>query len=213
MRRPTIYAADRANVSPMAMISANSKPRHDREGLTPLARDQVAAFLVANGDQIRLLARKKLTKKTRSTYDSEDVLSSVFRRIDDLAANGTLRPRSDQELWGLIHTITHHAAVSRTRLMERATALSVEDGGYVRHLIDCLSYCGSDDAAMLLIHRMAACLHDSAERQLFYLRVRGANHRGAAAVLGITEVAVRRRWTVARDRLEATKDEWGRLDD
>jgi DNA-directed RNA polymerase specialized sigma24 family protein len=136
-------------------------------------------------------------------YDSDEIVSSVLRRMDVLAADGQVRPRSEGELRALIKTIAQNTAVTRTRMMERAKALMGEDGGYARALMERLARYESDDRAALLVYRMAASLKKAEDRQLLLLVMRGATHRAIAGLLGTTEDASRQRWKKVREELEA----------
>lgn|GEM_PF-968895 len=165
-----------------------------------LTRAAIAEFLIRNEQSIRRIARQKLTRVTRSTFDSEDVMASVLRRMDRLAVEGCLRPRSEGELWALVRTIAANTAVSKSRLMERARRLEAEDGDYARTLVQRLEACAGDDDAQLLVLRMAASLDKERSREVFLLRLRGANHAAVAGLLGISEGASRQAWMeVCRD--------------
>ncbi len=87
----------------------------------PTSRDEIARFVMARKGRIQAIARTKLTKSSRSLVDSEDVVSSVMRRIDTLASRGALYVRTENDLWALITTIVGNYTVSKARLVARAT--------------------------------------------------------------------------------------------
>lgn len=119
-------------------------------------RAAVGAYLLNNADRIRAVARRKLSPRAKHVYDSEEILSSVLRRVDTIVMAGELRPRSEAELWALIDTIAKHNAINRTRLIERARNLLTEDGPYVYELLKRLNAYSSDDEATMLVYRMMA---------------------------------------------------------
>jgi DNA-directed RNA polymerase specialized sigma24 family protein len=164
-------------------------------------RQAVAQFAIDNSAKIRAIARRKLTKVTRTVHDSEDVLSSVLRRLDTMAEGGNLRPRSEQELWGLITVIARNCAVSRTRLIERAKELLTEDGPLAYEVMRRLNACRGDEEATILLRRMMAALPESQDRQIFDLQFRGATHGAIAGLLGISPDACRHRWMAIRRKL------------
>lgn len=168
-----------------------------------LSREAVAAWAMQHQRQIRTLARSRLTSHTRSVFDSEDVFSSVVRRLDGLAKDGAIRPNSEAELWALAKQIALNTAVSKTRLIERARRLLTEDGLLAYEIEHRINACVGDDDAALLVHRMYEALESSADRQIFGLILRGASHRAVAQLLGITEEASRQRWMAVRRRLLA----------
>lgn len=167
----------------------------------PLARQAVANYILTHQERIRAIARRKLTTTTRRVFDSEEVLSSVMRRLDSMAARGTLLPHSEAELWALVEAITKNTAVSKTRLIERTRNLLTEDGLYAYELLRRLNACETDDEATLLVQRMLLSLKEGADRRLVVLRLQGANHRAAADLLRTTEAATRQRWTKVRKEL------------
>ena len=168
-----------------------------------MSREEVAAWAMAHQRQLRTLARSRLTANTRSVFDSEDVFSSVVRRLDGLAAGGALRPHSEAELWALARRIALNTAVSKTRLIERSRILLTEDGPLAYEIERRINVCVGDDDATLLAHRMYEVLESSADRQIFGLLLRGASHRAVGQLLGISEEASRQRWMAIRRRLLA----------
>jgi DNA-directed RNA polymerase specialized sigma24 family protein len=164
-------------------------------------RRAVAQFSMENSDKIRAIARRKLTMATRAVHDSEDVLSSVMRRLDCMAAVGELRPRSEKDLWGLIAVIARNCAVSRTRLIERAKELLTEDGPLAYEVMRRLNACRGDEEATILVRRMMASLPESRDRQILDLQFRGATHAAIAGLLGISVDACRHRWMAIRRKL------------
>lgn len=158
-------------------------------------------FLLAHSDHIRTIARRKLTQAARSVYDSEDVLSTVLRRMDAFVAERRFAPASEDDIWGLIAVIARNAAVSRVRLVARLNQLLSEDGEYGRMVLARAEACRSDREADLLVMQLSTWLPDAASRQLFNLRLRGAAHPAAAAILQITPEAARQRWKTLKDLL------------
>lgn len=169
----------------------------------PALRERLAAYVLAHQSQIRAMARRNLTSDTRTVCDSEDILSSVLRRLDEMANDGVLRPRSERELWALIRTIARNTAVSRTRLIEHARQRLTEDGPYAYELLQRLNTYRSDEEATLLVHRMLASVQDRTNRQVLALMLRGASHRAIGAFLEISEDASRQRWMAVRREIAA----------
>lgn len=164
-------------------------------------RQAIAAWVLDNQDQIRAIARRKLTRSTRSVFDSEDILSSVLRRLDGMAQRGRLQPRNEDELWALVAAIARNTALSKTQLIERVRARVSEDGPYAQEVLRRLNACADDDEATLLVHRMMHTLKQGPDRQILAMMLRGASHRAIAAFLGTTEAASRQRWKRIRDEL------------
>jgi hypothetical protein len=190
------------NESPREAKPSTTSPSVEDALPAPIrSRAELAAFLLERADEIRAVARRKLTNVARSSFDSEDVLSSVVRRMDKLFHDGRLQVATRDELWRLVQAVTSNRAVSFTRLRERMKQLGAEGGAYEQHLANVFSTCESDDEAILTLYQVAARLAQPADRQLFLLRARGANHRAAAAVLGTSEEAARQRWASVRRQI------------
>jgi hypothetical protein len=168
-------------------------------GETP--RTFVARYCLANAERIRAIARRKIPQRSRAVTDSEDVLSSVLRRLDEMGERGTLRLDSESELWGLIEAIACNTAVSKVRMIERARNLLTEDADYANELLRRLQGCPGDDEAMLLLLRMTASIKSPSDRQILTLMHRGASHRAIGDLMGFSEQASRQRWKRIRDEL------------
>lgn len=166
-------------------------------------RKAVAEYLVVHAERIRSVARRKLSAATRSVYDSEEVFSSVLRRVDTLVEKGQLHPRSEAELWALVEAIARNNAINRTKLIERARNLLTQEGPYVYELLKRLNFYASDDEAHVLVYRMLACLPEEVDRRILGLYMRGASHAAIASLLHITVEASRQRWMRIRRELEA----------
>lgn len=184
-------------ISPQDILSATEQG--DIEGV----RGKLARFVLLLAPEIRAAARRKLTKSARTVTDSEDVLSTVLRRVDRLVTEGCFRPQSDEDIHGLVMTVARNAAISKTRLAERAKRLLREDGDYTWWLVRRSEMCRTDEDASSLLNRMMWYLSSERERQVFALRLRGASHRTIGQLLGVSETAVREQWRRMRQELQA----------
>lgn len=173
----------------------------DAGGVT--LREALAAYVMAHKDQIRAVARRRLSPTARRVYDSEEVVSSVLRRLDGMAVRGTLRTNSDQELWGLIKAIARNTIINKSQLLDRAQKLLTEDSEYGYQLVARINACEGDDEATLLVQRMLSSLKNPVDRQILAMVLRGASHRAIAGLLALSEPAVRQKWKSIRDDLLA----------
>jgi hypothetical protein len=175
-------------------------------------RSTLAEYLMRNEVTIRKMARAKLTREVQSISDSEDVFSSVVRRVDLMVVKGTLRPRSLGELWKCIEAITVNLAVDRVRMISRLRQFTAEDGDFAQHVIKRLEGFSSDDQAAILLYRMMMSLPVAEDRQLLDLRIRGATIKAAAGLLGMKFDAASMRWFRLKMKLSKQFEE-GQLDD
>lgn len=175
----------------------------DRSKLPSLSRGELAAFLKSRAMRVRDVARRKLLSRTRRIYDSEDVLSSTIRRMDEMALEGMLRPHNEEELWTLTRTIAQNNAVSKNRMVSRLDRLLQEEGVAFAMVADFIQRRAESEKLEDVLARLAAVLENSTDRQYFFLRMRGATHRAASDALGITHDAGRQRWVGIMARLRA----------
>src|SRR5690606_17681716 len=79
------------------------------------ARQAAAEFLVRHQSLIRRRLRRKLTVSARRLFDSEDLFSTVARRIDQEVERDRLDVASEHELWSLIRKIGENCITDRIR--------------------------------------------------------------------------------------------------
>jgi hypothetical protein len=186
----------------LAAVARGRAGERDAKGDSP-ARAALARFVLENEAKVRAIARRKLPGD-RGVFDSEDVVSSVLRRLDTMAHTGVFAPRSREELWGLIKAIASRTAVDRRRLIERGRNFLTEDGPYAYELLKRLNACPTDDDALMLVLRIMMSIKNQTDRQVFALLHRGASHRAIASALRLpSEEASRQRWSALRRELAA----------
>lgn len=174
----------------------------NRSDIPPVNRESAADFILRNAERIRAVARRNLTRHAQCCVGSDDILSSVLRRVDEMSASQDLRPVSDAELWRLIERITVNTAASYTRVLERATTFLANDGDYAHASRQMQSSTADPEDTVALAHKLLTRLRQDDNHQLFLLRMRGASHAVIAQCLGISETAARKRWsTICRDIL------------
>lgn len=185
----------------------NDPSSPSREHLRPWSPERVAAFIAERQDAIRAIARRKLCSSTKRVYGSEDVVSSVTARLLALAEGGRVRPRNEEEAWGLVQTAVENKSVSRNRLMSQLRHRASDYPEALDILVDRVGACESDDEATLLLLRVMSVLTDSNERGMFLLWLRGASHEVIAQQLGISVVASRQRLSASLARLRGAMAE------
>lgn len=178
-------------------IRKSSQPDVDRRQLLPMDRAQAAQFVLKNADRIRDVARRHLSRHARMQGGSDDIVSSVLRRVDEMASRDLLRPRSDAELWRLIRQITYHTAASYSREMARLYDTVKEAAVSVApHTSAITESLNAQDAAELVTDILAR-LRQEGLHHMFILRAKGVSHPVIAQFLGISADAGRQRWSSA----------------
>ncbi len=171
-------------------------------------RPMLARFVLEHRDEVRAIARSQLRMTTRSVYDSDEIVSTVLRRLDRFVQEGRFSPTSGKDVWTLVSAVTHNTAVSKVRLMERARALVREDGVYATMLVERLNRCQGDDEAASLVTRIMLLIPSEKDRQIVSLRLRGTTHKVTAQLLGLQEAAVRKRWSDTMAYLYSCVKQW-----
>ncbi|MCB9845679.1 MAG: sigma-70 family RNA polymerase sigma factor [Phycisphaeraceae bacterium] len=160
-----------------------------------LSREELASFVLERREQIRAIARAKLPRGVRSVFDSEDVVSTVLRRVDGMIQSGALRARTFMELESLIGVVAENVSITKSRLVEIARHRRLDNESIWEMLEHRAERCAGNEEAAGLLFKMLGSLDGADQRQMFLLRFRGASHRVVARQLGIAEDACRKRWS------------------
>lgn len=183
------------------MHSEGSADVHN-DGGEPLStqRGQVASRLLELAPLIRRRVRDRLSVRGRRLFDSQDLFSTVVRRIDKLVASGDLRATSDGQLVSLVLTVLDNAIVDRQRALRRLEKLEGDDRTWGRQLaseLQSIDAVAQDD----LLASIYESMQSEDERLLLSLRLGGASHEMIGSLLGISAGACRKRWQVLRSRI------------
>ncbi|HZW08664.1 MAG TPA: hypothetical protein VFF69_02065 [Phycisphaerales bacterium] len=167
-------------------------------------REHIADFILRHEDRIRAIARRKLPHSGRSVFGTEDVFSTVARRVDALAARGLVRAESEAQLWALVSRVVENVSLERIRLVESTASRTGDDAAFWAEISGDLRRCKDDNEAFVLVFEMMSAMANPDDRQIFLLRLRGVSHRVIAQQLATTEESLRQRWVVIRRVLRET---------
>lgn len=179
---------------------------HARDERTPAmqtchaSRGQVADRLMVLAPLIRRRVRDRLSQRARRLFDSVDVLSTVFRRVDRMLVQGELRATTDAQLISLVLTIAENAVIDRHRVLDRINRLESADGEWVAMLRLRIENVPHYQSSQLIEDLFQACRTES-ERLQLSLRLNGVSHSMAAPLLGLSADASRQRWVSLKARL------------
>ncbi|MFT3684395.1 MAG: hypothetical protein QM783_05610 [Phycisphaerales bacterium] len=93
-------------------------------------RQAAAEFVMRYGPLIRRRVRGKLRPSMRRLFDSEDILSTLGRRLDNHIHGGSFEPRSETELWSLVYAIAERSVVEKAKTAQ----LLAEQANRIEHL-------------------------------------------------------------------------------
>lgn len=173
-------------------------------------RAAAAAFVITFGPLIRRRIRGMLRASMRSLYDSEDILSTVGRRLDAYVMAQRFQGQSIGEFWSLINKIARNSIVEKARIVASLRAVESEDGPVAHRLLERIRDADSESSghAELLIDRLLDLLPDPVDRDIATLWMLGVPHAEIAARLEMSEINVRKKWQRIREHLRAEIEEW-----
>ena len=184
-------------------------PDHDR--LTDLVqrmrlgdRQAAAEFMVEYGPLLRRRVRGKLGAAMRRLFDSQEILSTVGRRLDRYVRVGGLEADSPGQLLQLVFRMAEGAVIDKVRVFQRLERVEGEDSQFAQQVSSRLQDAENDqcDGAVLSLDVALRTLTSDIDRQILTMWLNGIQHSVIAWDLGMTPAAVRQRWKTIRDRLK-----------
>jgi DNA-directed RNA polymerase specialized sigma24 family protein len=178
-------------------------------------REAVAAFLGRYGPMIRRRVRGKMRASMRRLYDSQDILSTLGRRLDAYVRERKFTARTETEFWAMIFRVAQNSVVEKARIVDALRAKEGEDSPFAESMLarlrDAERAPGGDDGAEIAVDELLSQIPDGADRSIATLWCLGLSHAQIADHLDLTHDHVRKRWQRLREslraRLEAHPDE------
>jgi len=166
-------------------------------------REAAAAFLQEFGPRIRRRIRGKLSPAMRRLYDSQDILSTISRRLDLYVRSGQLEAMSEPQLWALVFRMADHAVIDKARVFARLQQVEDEDGPLAREVLRRLPEAEKATGAEIAmeIERVMMLLPEELDRRIVSLWLDGANSQEIAERVDLSREAVRKRWERIRNEL------------
>lgn len=189
----TIPVDGRASPEPTEAISEVERLlRRMRSG----DREAAAAFMKRYGARVRRRIRGKLSPTMRRLFDSEEVLSTVGRRLDLYVQAGRLEADSQEQLWSLLFRMANRAVIDKARVFRHLEQVEGADAPFARDFLDRLREV--EDSRRLdaeyEIESALASLSDEEDTELLTLWLNGVPLNMIALEMGITPALTRKRW-------------------
>lgn len=171
-------------------------------------REAAALFMDRFEPRVRRRIRRRLNRVVRRLFDSQDLLSTVCRRLDRYVRSGRLTATTEAELWSFVNRVVENAFIDKSRAYDRMRRSEGAEGAADRPHT-CASDStpaenaqNQDDHAMIRdrISRIA----DPMDREITDLWIRGTPHGVIADLLGVSPARVRKRWQRIRQTLRET---------
>ena len=165
--------------------------------------EAVGEFVARYGPIIRTHFRRKIGGSMHRLVDSQDLLSTISRRLCQRVMNGRVRAEDHQQLWALVYRIGNDALVDRVKVVSRLRSLEAEGSPFVRGMRDRLDQqdSGSSHEFTEELNNMLGLLPSSTDRELLMLWLHGKSLADAGASLGMNAAMARKRWQRIRETL------------
>lgn len=170
-------------------------------------REAASRFVSEFGDVIRRRVRGKLGRGMRRLFDSQEILSTVSRRLDRYVLNGQVRAGDAPQLWGLVFKMVDAALVDKARVYTRLRGIEGEDSQFARSALRRIeeSERAGEESAELEIDNAFRSLKSDMDRELLAMWLNDLPFAQIASLLNTTPEAARQRWKTIRTHL---RSEW-----
>lgn len=174
--------------------------------------EAVGEFFERFGPLVRAHFRRKIGRSMRRLVDSEDLLSTIARRLCQRVMGRGVRATDTRQFWALVYRIGNDALVDRVRIVSRLRALEASDSPFVRGLQERLVVLedGSDAEFNEELEAMLERLESPVDRELLMRWLHGETLAEAGEALGLSAPAARKRWQRLRAQIQRMWEERGR---
>lgn len=175
-----------------------------RRMATEASRCEIANLLLHNREVLRGRVSRKLRQAGVDGIDTEDVLSSVLRRIDMALLRGVLRTEDNREFWAYVVAVTNNVTLNKLRTA-RVRLIGVPTrGDEPRRLASRFAGCSDNDEAAELLHDMIMSLRSDTDRELVFWKLSGTSYIAISAATGRSPEALRSQWAKICRQLRAS---------
>ncbi len=174
-------------------------------------RHAAAEFVTKYGPRIRRRVRARMNPSMRRIFDSEELLSTMARRLDLFVHEGRMTAENQARLWALVNRIGDNAVIDRYRLIKRLNALEAADGPAAANIRRRQEPSPDADSSPISLDEVLDWIVDARDRQILMLWLHDVPLGTIAECLMMTATAVRKRWQGVRERLHERLD--GKLND
>lgn len=174
----------------------------EQRQMKQLDDNQILAKVQARERVIRSCYQQHADRRCRSSYDSDDLVASIVRRVLVLNQQGRLYFSSEAEFTSLVQLMSQRVAIDRNRTLHALDQFDEEDTEFVRRVKSQLAGTGQASDVTDLILSMLAWLKDPEDQQLVSYRLNGLTLRAAAQRIGIpSKEAAKKRWQRIKEQL------------
>lgn len=159
-------------------------------------REQIARFIMDHEDALR----RRIGAEVGGSpgVDPDDVFSTTLRRVDSAAAHGSFRMRGPAEAWSFVTKVVQRAVQRHRRRASRMTEALAAFAEISRPQPRAPE---PDERAELVAIMQEVRRTRPQDAQLIEHRLRGLKWREISRSMGVSEEALRQRWSSLLARL------------
>ncbi|MGI9015118.1 MAG: hypothetical protein ACR2GY_12850 [Phycisphaerales bacterium] len=181
------------------MVKPHSRIGDLVDGMSRGDREAAAEFIDVYGSRILRRVRAGLSARVRRVYDSQEILSTIGRHLDDYVMQGRFSIECTHGVWALIDRMTDNALVDKARKV-RSIRESEQRGAEVASTLrlqmqsDAARLGAARDEADFHLEALLDLLETDDDRTHLQMRMRDATSREISRLLMMTPAGVRKRW-------------------
>ena len=174
-------------------------------------RTAAAEFVSRFAPRIRRRIRGKLNPAMRRLFDSQEIMSTLGRRLDVFIGAGRLNAESIDQLWALLIRMADNSLIEKARVFRSLEAKEGEDSPLAHSVARQLraKERTDPDGPLIEIDRALHSLEDGMDREILALWLMGSNHVEIGTTVGLAPTAVRKRWQGIRGKLREVFESGG----
>ncbi len=160
-------------------------------------REAAAAFMTIYGDRVRRRVSGKLSPAMRRLFDSQEILSTVTRRLDRCVSTGGLNAAAPEQLWALVFQIAENSVVDKGRIYRKLQNTESRDQPFadrLRQRLDAAEAAHGVDATELELDAVLRSLPTPLDREILTGWLRGLSYETMSQELGLRVDTLRRRF-------------------
>lgn len=167
-------------------------------------REAAAQFITRYDSRIRRRIRGKLNPSMRRLFDSQDILSTVGRRLDQYVRAGSLEAESERQLWALVFRMAVNAVIDKSRMYRRLQQAEGPDGMFAQEILRRLRAAeqSESDGVEIELENVLKMFMDETDRDILTHWLNGFRLNDIAVSIGMAPTGVRKRWQKIRERLQ-----------
>ena len=166
-------------------------------------REAMARMLLRNEDLIRRRIAGKLNANMRSVFDSQEIMSTLLRRMDKYVHDGGYNVETEAQFWCLVQRLISNAVIDKARVVRRLHSVEAEDEVIAAALLRQVDESTEDSQDIRdLAGRIVRAVDDQVNQEIVWMWLKGYAHSAIADALALTPEAVRKRWQRIREDVQ-----------